>query len=175
MADTKKQPKRDIGSEHCDMSGKAGKYLTFKLGAETYGFEIQKVHEIISMQAITRLPNTPAFMKGVINLRGKVIPVIDLRIKFGMPEKEVTDMTCIIVMQVTHEDSIITMGVIVDEVSEVLDIGAQEIEPPPTIGMIVDSDFILGMAKTETAVKILLDIDKVLAPHELGMIKTNSE
>lgn len=170
-----KEVDKKSGSDHFDASGIAGKYLTFKLGVEVYGFEIQKVNEIISMQSITSLPNTPVFMKGVINLRGKVIPVIDLRIKFGMPEKDVTDMTCIIVMQVRHEDKIITMGVIVDEVSEVLEITTQEIEPPPSIGLVVDSDFILGMAKTETSVKILLDIDKVLAPEELGMLKTKVE
>lgn len=145
----------------------AGKYLTFLLGEESYGIEILKVQEIIGMQSITRIPRTPEYVKGVINLRGKVIPVIDLRLRFGMEEAEVSRKTCIIVVQVTKADVSVTMGIVVDEVSEVLEISAEEIEPPPGFGTQVETAFILGMAKTENAVKILLDIDKIMTEGEM--------
>jgi purine-binding chemotaxis protein CheW len=148
----------------------AGKYLTFNLGNEQYGLEILKVQEIIGMQGITKIPRTPAYVKGVINLRGKVIPVIDLRLKFEMEEKEFTRKTCIIVVQVTREENKLIMGIIVDEVSEVLDINGDKIESPPSMGTRLETHFILGMAKTESAVKILLDIDNVLSAHELAGI-----
>lgn len=148
----------------------AGKYLTFKLGHEEYGLEILKVQEIIKMMDITTVPRTPEFIKGVINLRGKVIPVVDLRLKFGMDEKEATDMTCVIVVQVAKADSIVTMGIIVDQVSEVLDIVAEEIEPAPAMGAATDTEFILGMAKSRGTVKILLDIDKVLSTSDMEAI-----
>ena len=126
---------------------KAGKYLTFKLGAEEYGLEILKVQEIIKMMDITRVPRTPAFVRGVINLRGKVIPVVDLRLKFGMESRETTDKTCVIVVQVAQASAAsgaVTMGTIVDEVSEVLDISGGQIEPPPEFGTSVNTDFILA-------------------------------
>ncbi|MCF8028982.1 MAG: chemotaxis protein CheW [Desulfobacteraceae bacterium] len=145
----------------------AGKYLTFLLGEESYGLEILKVQEIIGMQSITRIPRTPDYVKGVINLRGKVIPVIDLRLRFGMESAEVSRKTCIIVVQVTKADVSVTMGIVVDEVSEVLEIAAEEIEPAPGFGTQVETAFILGMAKTESAVKILLDIDKIMSEGEM--------
>jgi purine-binding chemotaxis protein CheW len=148
----------------------AGKYLTFKLGAEEYGLEILKVQEIIKMMDITTVPRTPAFVKGVINLRGKVIPVVDLRLKFEMEGKEDTDMTCIIVLQVARADATVTMGIVVDEVSEVLDIAGEEIEPSPSMGSTVESQFILGMAKSKGAVKILLDADKVLSAGDMEIV-----
>lgn len=148
----------------------AGKYLTFRLGEEDYGLEILKVQEIIGMQEITGIPRTPDFVKGVINLRGKVIPVVDLRLKFGMPEAEISRKTCIIVVQITQETEKVIMGIVVDEVSEVLEIGGQEIEPAPAFGTQVDTNFILGMAKTENAVKILLDLDRVLTRQELEAV-----
>jgi purine-binding chemotaxis protein CheW len=150
---------------------KAGKYLTFKLAAEEYGLEILKVQEIIKMMEITKVPRTPDFVRGVINLRGKVIPVVDLRLKFGMETKETTDKTCVIVVQVKRQETAVTMGIIVDEVSEVLDITAGEIEEAPGFGANVDTHFILGMAKTKGGVKILLDINKVLAGDELEKIE----
>ena len=153
------------------MAAVAGKYLTFKLGVEEYGLEILKVQEIIKMMDITTVPRTPGFMKGVINLRGKVIPVVDLRLKFEMPEKECTEKTCIIVVQVTKNDETVTMGIVVDEVSEVMDIVAEEIEPAPSLGSSVDTRFILGMAKSKGVVKVLLDADKVLSEQELGTVK----
>lgn len=146
----------------------AGKYLTFKLANEEYGLEILKVQEIIKMMDITRVPRTPEFVKGVINLRGKVIPVVDLRLKFGMQEKEITEKTCVIVVQIASDDSTVTIGTIVDEVSEVLDIDSAEIEPAPAMGSGMDAQFILGMAKARGSVKILLDIDKVLSIDEIA-------
>jgi purine-binding chemotaxis protein CheW len=148
-------------------SSRAGKYLTFVLGNEEYGLEILKVREIIGVMEITAVPQTPAFVKGVINLRGKVIPVVDLRLKFGMDEKEVDEATCIIVVEVGG----VQMGVIVDTVSEVLDIEEKQIEDAPSFGTEVDTEFILGMGKVENHVKILLDIEKVLSGHELVMIE----
>lgn len=148
----------------------AGKYLTFRLGEEDFGLRILKVQEIIGMQEITGIPRTPPAVKGVINLRGKVIPVIDLRLKFNMDEAEVSRKTCIIVVQVSRKTGDVIMGIVVDEVSEVLEIGGTEIEPPPAFGTQVSTDFILGMAKTENAVKILLDLDQVLTDGELSAI-----
>jgi purine-binding chemotaxis protein CheW len=145
----------------------AGKYLTFILGEESYGIEILKVQEIIGMQAITRIPRTPQYVKGVINLRGKVIPVIDLRLRFGMEAAEVSRKTCIIVVQASKADVNVTMGIVVDEVSEVLEIAVEEIEPSPGFGTTVETSFIMGMAKTENAVKILLDIDKIMSENEM--------
>ena len=153
-------------------TAQAGKYLTFKLSAEEYGLEILKVQEIIKMMEITQVPRTPDFVRGVINLRGKVIPVVDLRLKFGMEAKDTTDKTCVIVVQVRRNDASVTMGIIVDEVSEVLDIATGEIEAAPSFGANVDTRFILGMAKTKGGVKILLDINKVLASDELAKIET---
>lgn len=140
-----------------------GKYLTFGLDREEYGLEILEVREIIGMMDITPVPRTPEFVRGVINLRGKVIPVIDLRLKFGMPAAERTEQTCIIVVDVEG----VEMGIVVDRVSEVLDIAGQQIEPAPSFGVSVDTDFILGMGKQESRVTILLDIDKVLSAREI--------
>jgi len=141
---------------------KAGKYLTFKLGNEEYGLEILKVREIIGLMNITAVPRTPDFVRGVINLRGKVIPVVDLRAKFGMDSTEDTDETCIIVVDVGE----VEMGTIVDKVSEVLDIDGGEIEDAPSFGVDVNTDFILGMGRTNDRVTILLDIGKVLSSDE---------
>ncbi|HVO66760.1 MAG TPA: chemotaxis protein CheW [Syntrophales bacterium] len=142
---------------------KEGKYLTFGLGSEEYGLEILKVKEIIGIMNITYVPKTPKYVKGVINLRGKVIPVIDLRLKFGMDVMEYNDRTCIIVVDIAGQDGKKTiMGIVVDSVSEVLNIKGEEIEDTPTFGVKLDTDYILGMAKVKGGVKILLDIDKVL-------------
>ena len=146
----------------------AGKYLTFKLGEETYGIEILKIQEIIGILYITHVPNAPHYIRGVFNLRGKVIPVVDLRLKFDMAAQEDTERTCIVVVQV---DSVtlesggnsVIMGVLVDEVSEVATIMEEQIEPPPSFGSSIDSSFILGMGKLSEHVAILLDVDRVLA------------
>ncbi|MBN1514026.1 MAG: purine-binding chemotaxis protein CheW [Phycisphaerae bacterium] len=153
-------------STQADLTGTShdhgGKYLTFKLADEEYGVEILKVREIIGMMDITAVPRMPAYMKGVINLRGKVIPVIDLRLKFNLNEIEHTDQTCIIVMDVGRE-----IGIIVDTVSEVLDIVGEAIEPAPSMGGSLDTAFILGMGKVGDDVKILLDVDRVLTGDDV--------
>ncbi len=153
-----------------DLEDLAGKYLTFKLGDEGYGLEIIKVQEIIGMQEITKIPRTPPYVKGVINLRGKVIPVIDLRSKFDMEEQERTRKTCIIVVQVQQGGNSLIIGIVVDEVSEVLNISGSQIESPPSLSSRVDTCFIMGMAKTEAAVQILLDIDRVVAEEEMDAL-----
>jgi len=150
----------------------AGKYLTFKLAEEEYGLEILKVQEIIRMQTVTRVPRTPEYVRGVINLRGKVIPVIDLRCKFGMSTQDDTDKTCIIVVQVHSAEHRVVMGVIIDEVREVLDIDAGSIEDTPSFGASVNTDFITGIGKVGETVKMLLDIDKVLTVSEVAQIAT---
>jgi purine-binding chemotaxis protein CheW len=142
---------------------KEGKYLTFALAHEEYGLEILKVREIIGYIEVTAIPRTPPDIKGVINLRGQVIPVVDLRAKFGMDTTEVTDQTCIIVVEIAQADRTFNTGIVVDRVQEVLDIAGTDIEEPPQFGSAVDTDFLLGMAKVGDSVKILLDIDRVLA------------
>jgi len=144
-----------------------GKYLTFALADEEYGISILKVKEIIGMMPVTSVPQTPGFVKGVINLRGKVIPVVDLRLKFGMDEIEYTERTCIIVVEIMGASGAILMGIVVDSVSEVLNIKGDDIEDAPTFGASLDTDYISGMAKIEGDVKILLDIDRVLSAEEI--------
>ena len=141
-----------------------GKFLTFFLAGEEYGIAINKVHEIIGVMSITRVPRTPVFIRGVINLRGKVIPVVDLRTKFGMETQEQTAETCIIVVQ----SASIVMGIIVDRVSEVLDIAGTDIDRTPSFGSEVNTDYIMGVGKSQGKVKILLDIDKVLSVGEVA-------
>jgi len=150
---------------------KEGKYLTFTLADEEYGIGILKIKEIIGMMPITLVPQTPVFVKGVINLRGKVIPVIDLRLRFGMETIEYTDRTCIIVVEIGGETGNIMIGTVVDTVSEVLNIKKQDIEDTPRFGTKLDTTYILGMAKTEGGVKILLDIDRVLRAEEITMLE----
>ena len=148
--------------------GREGKYLTFSLAGEEYGIGILKVKEIIGMMAVTTVPQTPEYVKGVINLRGKVIPVIDLRIKFGIASMEYTERTCIIVVEIAANDRKIAMGIVVDSVSEVLNIKVGEIEDTPSFGTRLDTNFILGMAKSGQGVKILLDIDRVMSGEEMN-------
>lgn len=151
-----------------------GKYLTFSLDGEEYGLEISKVREILGMMPITSLPRTPDFVKGVINLRGKVIPVIDLRLRFGLTEKEYTDTTCIIVVKDIGETAKVRMGIIVDSVSEVLTVTADDLEPTPVFGVSVNTGFILGMVKSRGSVKMLLDIDKVLTSTGISTVLTKT-
>ena len=147
------------------------KFLTFSLGEEEYGVGILKVREIIGMMDVTPVPETPDFVKGVINLRGKVIPVVDLRLKFKMEERAYDERTCIIVVEIITQTTPIAMGVVVDSVSEVLPISEDEIEPPPSLGLSLDTSYILGMAKTKDDVKILLDIDRVMTTDEIQAIQ----
>jgi len=146
---------------------RAGKYLTFLIGKEEFGVGVLKVREIMGIQDITAVPQTPAYLKGVINLRGKVIPVIDLRLKFGLPTIEYTKRTCIIVVQVKGASAPLLMGIVVDEVSEVLTLVPADIEDTPDFGSDVGTHYILGMAKVKGKVKILLDINKVLTSQEI--------
>ena len=159
------------GSVGSKSGARAGKYLTFRLMEEEYGLEILKVREIIGLMDITRIPRVPEFVRGVINLRGKIIPVVDTRIKFGMITIDNTTETCIIVVEVKRANESVEMGMLVDAVSEVLDIAEGDIEDSPEFGA-VDANFILGMAKAKGSVKILLDIDKVLTEKELSKINT---
>lgn len=146
-----------------------GKYLTFSLADEDYGIGILRIKEIIGMMPVTSVPRTPEYVKGVINLRGKVIPVIDLRVRFKMEKTDYTDRTCIIVVEVGAMEMII--GIVVDAVSEVLNIKKEDIEETPTFGTDLNTDYILGMAKMEGGVKILLDIDTVLNTDALSTIR----
>ena len=148
-----------------------GKYLTFALAGEEYGIGILKVKEIIGMMAITPVPKTPEQVRGVINLRGKVIPVIDLRLKFGLPCVESTRRTCIIVAEIVTGDGQTAMGIIVDSVSEVLSIRETEIEDTPAFGAKLDTTCILGMAKSDQGIKILLDIDQVMNDRDARLLK----
>jgi len=144
-------------------AGATRKYLTFALGEEEYGLEIMKVREIIGLMDITRVPRMPEFVRGVINLRGKVIPVLDLRMKFNMDKAEDTDQTCIIVVDIEST----LMGVVVDEVSEVMNISEEDIEETPEFGARVNTEFILGIGKAPGRVVILLNIVKALSAEEI--------
>src|ERR1700742_4363908 len=152
-----------VVTEKVAVDSRGGKYLTFMLGKEEYGLEILKVREIIGYMDITAVPRTPGYVKGVINLRGQVISVIDLRAKFGMETAPRTDQTCIIVVDIQQNGRRLNTGIVVDRVSEVLSISGDKIEGPPAFDASVQVDFIVGMGKIEDSVKILLDIDKVLS------------
>ena len=153
------------------MGEREGKYLTFTLADEEYGIGILKIKEIIGMMPVTSVPQTPDFVKGVINLRGKVIPVMDLRLRFGMDAIDYTDRTCIIVVEIAGETGSVMIGIVVDTVSEVLNIKTEEIEDSPAFGTKLDTDYILGMAKMDGGVKILLDIDRVLRSEEITLLE----
>ncbi len=147
---------------------RAGKYLAFHLGPEEFGIQVLKVREIMGIQEITAVPHTPLHTKGVINLRGKVIPVVDLRLKFGMPEVPYTQRTCIIVTEVEGESGPMMIGAVVDGVSEVLNLAVADIEDTPDFGGEVATTGLLGMAKVKGKVKILLDIDHVMTHQDLN-------
>ena len=165
------QAARVIDQESQALHDLEGKYLTFTLADEDFGLEIPKVREIIGMLDITAIPQTPSFFKGVINLRGRVIPVVDLRLKFGLPTMEYGERTCIIVVEVKTEMGSVQMGVVVDTVSEVVNVNGADIEPPPTFGSRLDTRYILGLAKARGSIKILLDIDRVMEARDLAVIE----
>src|SRR5450755_1527449 len=146
---------------------RAGKYLAFQLANEEFGIRVLKVKEIMGLQEITAVPQTPPHIKGVINLRGKVVPVIDLRLKFGLAAADYTQRTCIIVTQVQGESGAVLMGIVVDGVSEVLNLAGSEIEDTPDFGEEYSGGYLLGMAKVKGKVKILLDIERVLSTQDL--------
>ena len=149
---------------------RGGKHLTFVLGGETYGVEILKVHEIIGLLPVTRVPRTPPYIRGVINLRGKVIPIMDLRLRFGMEAGTDAEGTCIIVVQIRG----VQMGVVVDAVSDVSDFREDEIEDVPSFGDGTSTEYLLGIAKGDASVKLLLDIDRVLSAEEIAELEAGS-
>jgi purine-binding chemotaxis protein CheW len=146
-------------------------YLTFRLEDETFGLAINKVREVLDFTSLTRVPQTPAFMRGVINLRGCVVPVIDMRLKFGMTRTDKTVNTCIIITEIEIADGITILGALVDSVQEVLDIEPNQIEPPPKIGSKRGTDFIRGMGKHNDQFVIILDIDKVFSAEEIAAVQ----
>ena len=156
---------RDGQSAHLD--SRAGKYLTFFLASEEYGVEILKVQEIIGRMPITPVPLTSSYIRGVINLRGKIHPIMDLKIKFGMEETEITDETSIIVIKTTS----MMMGILVDKVSEVVNIGSDDIEDTPSFGADVNPEYLLGVGKTGGRVRLLLDIEKVITASDIINMK----
>lgn len=147
-------------------SAESSKYLTFQLAGEELGLEILKVREIIGVTEITAIPRMPRYMKGVINLRGTVVPIVDLRLKFDLEEAAHTEQTCIILVDVGHQ-----VGLVVDTVSEVLEIRGDQIDPPPRLGRKVDTSFILGMGKVGDRVKVLLNIDRVLGQEDMHAVR----
>lgn len=165
MSITMTMPANDNAAAQAD--ARAGKYLTFQLSNEEFGIRVLKVREIMGIQEITAVPQTPAHIKGVINLRGKVVPVVDLRLKFGLAAADYTQRTCIIVTQVQGESGPVMMGIVVDGVSEVLNLTGAEIEDTPDFGEEISGGYLLGMAKVKGKVKILLDIDRVLSTQDM--------
>ncbi len=153
------------------MDIQSGKFLTFLLEQEIYGLPIKKAREIIGMMEITHIPKTQEYIKGVINLRGKIIPIIDLRLKFGMKSKEYTERTCIIVIEVNDTDSQRLVGIAVDSVSEVVNISKSDIEPPPQYDAQIEGDFLTGLGKMKDKVIMILDIEKILNRDELIYLK----
>ena len=146
-------------------------YLTFKLAEETFALDVAKVREILELTGITKVPRTPEFMRGVINLRGSVVPVIDLRLKFGMPTTEQTVNTCIIVVEVQLADEIIILGALADSVQEVIEMEPAQVEAAPHIGTQLNTDFIKGMGKHDDRFIIILDIDRVFSSSELAQVQ----
>ena len=150
---------------------RAGKYLTFFLASEEYGVEILKVQEIIGRMPITPVPLTAKYIRGVINLRGKIHPIMDLKIKFGMDQSQITDETCIIVIKTAS----LMMGVLVDKVSEVVNVASGDIEDTPSFGADVDTEYLLGVGKTGGRVRLLLDIEKIITASDIIHLKKAAE
>ncbi len=148
-------------------------FLTFKLGDEVFALDISKVREVLDFTSITKVPRTPEFMRGVINLRGSVVPVVDIKLKFGMPMTEKTVNTCIIITEVTVDGETAVLGALADSVQEVIDLEPDHIEPAPKIGTKLKTEFIKGMGKRGDHFIILLDIDKVFSTEELALVKTD--
>lgn len=150
-------------------------YLSFKLDEEIFALGIAKVREVLDYISITKVPKTPDFMRGVINVRGGVVPVVDMRIKFGMPKTEQTVNTCIIIVEIEMEGETTVLGVLADSVEEVMDIDPSQIEPAPKIGTRLRTDFIRGMGKRGEEFVIILDIDKVFSSEELAVVQRGEE
>jgi purine-binding chemotaxis protein CheW len=150
-------------------------YLTFKLGDEVFALDIGKVREVLDLISITKVPRTPEFMLGVINLRGSVVPVVDMRLKFGMTKTENTVNTCIIIVEVTVDNETTVLGALADSVQEVLDLEPGHIEPAPKIGTRLNTEFIKGMGKRDNRFIIILDIDKIFSTDELSLVRSGQE
>jgi purine-binding chemotaxis protein CheW len=146
-------------------------YLTFKLGNEVFATDVAKVREVLDLTAITAIPRTPPFMRGVINLRGSVVPVVDLRLCFEMSKTESTRSTCIVVVEVLLENEAIVIGALADSVEEVIDLEPEQIQPAPRIGTQIRTEFIKGMGKRDTQFIMILDIDKVFSAEELASVR----
>lgn len=146
-------------------------YLTFRLDEEVFALDISKIREVLDYTNITKVPRTPDFMRGVINLRGNVVPVVDMRLKFGMTKTERTINTCIIIVEITLDGDTTVLGALADSVQEVIDLGAEQIEPAPRIGTRLRTEFIKGMGKREEQFVIILDIDKIFSSDELSMVQ----
>jgi len=146
-------------------------YLAFKLDEEVFAIDVAKVREILEITPITKVPQTPDFMRGVINLRGSVVPVIDMRLKFGMSSTEHTVNTCIIVVEVLMEDETVILGALADSVQEVIELEPEQIEPAPHVGTRLNTDFIKGMGKVDGRFIMILDIDKVFSSDEIEAVK----
>jgi len=153
----------------------ARQYLTFKLDDEVFALDVANVREILDMTPITKVPRTPDFMRGVINLRGNVVPVVDMRIKFGMRKAEDTINTCIIVVEVSFDGEKAVLGAMADSVQEVFELDADRIEPAPKIGTRLKTDFIKGIGKRENSFIIMLDIDKAFSSEELSILNDTAE
>lgn len=150
-------------------------YLSFKLADEIFALDISKVREVLDFTSITKVPRTPEFMRGVINLRGSVVPVADLRLKFGMTRTEKTVNTCVIIVEVTVDNETTILGALADSVQEVLELGAGNIEPAPKLGTKLNTEFILGMGKQQESFIIILDIDKVFSTDELALVQATEK
>ncbi len=150
----------------------ATQYLTYKLGDEVFAFDISKVREVLDFTTITRVPKMPEFLRGVINLRGSVVPVVDLRLKFGMPKTDKTVDTCVIITEVNVDGEQTTLGALADSVQEVMDLDPDGIEPAPRIGTGLNTEFIKGMGRHNDKFIIILDIDKVFSTDELALVQT---
>ena len=161
---------KSIQADGQDEHRMEGKYLTFELAREEFGIAILTVKEIIGMMAITPIPRTPSWVLGVINLRGKVIPVADLRRKFGMESRAFDERTCMVVVEVNARDELLSIGLVVDSVNEVANVLDKDVEKTPSFGIDLDTDYILGMAKTDRHVRILLDIDRVFGDEALSRL-----
>ncbi len=150
-------------------------YLTFMLGEEVFALDIAKVREVLEFTSVTKVPKTPEFMRGVINLRGAVVPVVDMRLKFGMPMGEKTINTCVVIVETELDGEVTALGALVDSVEEVFELEPERIEPPPKIGTRLKTEFIKGMGKRDDEFIIILDIDKVFSTEELSLVQDVSE
>lgn len=167
--------KRVNADDGNNINAKPGKYITFSLAGEDYGLYILSVKEIIGMMSVTRVPRTPEFVRGVINLRGKVHPVIDLRKRFGLEPKDDDARTPIIIVEINYSGTHQYLGIVVDSVSEVINVSKDDLEATPSFGVDLETDFILGLAKVDNKVVTLLDIDKILTSRQLVMLHENEK